>query len=412
MKIVRIIARLNVGGPARHVVWLTQALQDREFESTLVAGTIPPGEDDMGYFADAAGVKPVYLREMSREISPLDIIAALKLYRIFRTEKPDIVHTHTAKAGAVGRLAAFFYRWLTLKTFIGQPRPLRVVHTYHGHIFHSYYGKLKTLFFLAIERLLARGTDRIIVLSDQQLDEINSKFRVGQTRQFQIVPLGIDMGPFTLSDELRKKVRGELNAAENDIIIGFVGRLTEIKNVSLLLKVAAGLRDEPRVKFVIVGDGNLRENLKAESNSLGLAQKVLFLGNRIDIGEIYNALDIVALSSLNEGTPLSIIEAMGAGRAVISTAVGGVPGLLGDVIESVDGFAVCYRGVRVDSFETGDYIRGLNHLLENAALRAEMGTNGAEYIRSNYSRERLIADIKTLYRALTTNNIKSPKQAE
>jgi glycosyltransferase involved in cell wall biosynthesis len=213
----------------------------------------------------------------------------------------------------VGRTAAFLYRWLTLGVFIGRPRRLRVVHTYHGHIFHSYYGALKTWVFLTIERLLARATDEIIVLSDQQLDEINSKFGVGRTEQFRVVPLGIDIGPYTPSGELREAFRDEIGAAENDVVVGFVGRLTEIKNVSLLLNVADTFRNETGLKFVIIGDGNRREALESQAHSLDL-RNVVFLGNRVDIANLYNGLDIVALTSLNEGTPLSIIEAMAAGR--------------------------------------------------------------------------------------------------
>src|SRR5580765_5376916 len=169
MKILRIIARLNVGGPARHVVWLSKELQDAEFDSSLVAGTVPEGEEDMAYFAADAGVIPIYISELSRELSPRDAISLFKIYREMRAFEPDIIHTHTAKAGTVGRTAAFLYRWLTWRTLIGKPRRVKVVHTFHGHVFHSYYSPAKTRVFLFIERLLAKlATDRILVLSAQQ----------------------------------------------------------------------------------------------------------------------------------------------------------------------------------------------------------------------------------------------------
>ena len=152
MKIVRIIARLNVGGPARHVVWLNEALQDDEFESVLVTGRVPEGEEDMGYFAEANGVKPIFIEQMSRELSPKDAISLWKIYKEFLREKPDIIHTHTAKAGTIGRVAGFFYRWFTLKTLIGKPRKVKIIHTFHGHIFSGYYGDLKTKVFLFIEK--------------------------------------------------------------------------------------------------------------------------------------------------------------------------------------------------------------------------------------------------------------------
>src|SRR5918992_4704138 len=154
MKVVRIIARLNVGGPARHVAWLTAATGRRGIESLLVAGTVPPGEGDMTYFATAQGVRPHLIPEMSREISPRDAAAVWKLFRLFLRERPDIVHTHTAKAGTAGRLAGWLYRWATPAALWGRPRPCRFVHTYHGHIFHSYYGSLKTKLFLAVEKIL------------------------------------------------------------------------------------------------------------------------------------------------------------------------------------------------------------------------------------------------------------------
>ena len=160
MKILRIIARLNVGGPARHVVWLTEALQNEEFQTSLIAGTVPPGEEDMNYFAEERAVHPHFIPEMSRELSVKDLSSLVKVCREMFRFKPDIVHTHTAKAGTIGRLAAFVYRWLTWETLIGRPRRVKIVHTFHGHVFHSYYGKVKTRIFLLIEQFLAVHCDR------------------------------------------------------------------------------------------------------------------------------------------------------------------------------------------------------------------------------------------------------------
>lgn len=402
MKILRIIARLNVGGPARHVVWLTKALQDDEFQTTLIAGSVPPGEDDMGYFADENGVRPVYLREMSREISPSDTRSLLKLYRLIKAEKPDIIHTHTAKAGTLGRIAGSMYRWLTWGTLVGRPRRVRMVHTFHGHVFHSYYSPAKTRAFLAIERTLARATDRIVVLSDQQLDEINKKFRVGNLERFAVVPLGIDIEQFDSDPSVRQKLRAEFGVQESDVVVGFVGRLTEIKNISLLLHAAALIRERKDVKFAIVGDGHLRPDLEQKAASLDNGSNTIFLGNRSDISDIYSALDIVALTSLNEGTPLSLIEAMAAGKPVISTGVGGVRDLLGAVREEYGGFSICDRGIRVESFEPADYQAGLTYLVENRRWRAEIAERGRKYIRSRYGKDRLIDDIKRLYRELNS----------
>src|SRR6185503_16768246 len=259
MKIVRVIARLNVGGPAKHVVWLSK-LPRPEYESLLVAGTVPPGEDDMGYFATEQGITPFFVAEMSREISLKDALTVWKLYRLFLREQPDIVHTHTAKAGTVGRIAGFAYRWLTLNALLGRPRPCRFVHTYHGHIFHSYYGPLKTRAFLAIEKALAKLiTDRIVVLSQQQRREINEQFAVGNAQQFSIIPLGLDLSVFENWQERGQQFRDEMGFDAQDVVVGIVGRLTEIKNHDFFLRAAALFKNEfrndgPKVRFVIVGD--------------------------------------------------------------------------------------------------------------------------------------------------------------
>ena len=409
MKVLRIIARLNVGGPARHVVLLTRGLKDMGCDTLLVAGVVPPGEEDMSYFAEAAGVEPIIIREMSREISLKDSLTAWKLFRLMLRERPDIVHTHTAKAGTVGRLSGLMYRWLTPSILLGRPRRCVFVHTYHGHVFHSYYGPFKTSFFLNIERLLARlATDRIIVLSEQQQQEINQKFRVGRPGQFNIVPLGIDLSPYENWSERRPRVRAELKAGEGDVLVGIVGRLTEIKNHRMFLQAAARLKELIRkniagrqVRFVIVGDGNLRRKLEAQVASRGLGEDVLFLGTRSDPEDFYPAFDILALTSLNEGTPLTLIEGMANSRPVIATAVGGVVDLVGAPVSEMDGYAVCERGLLVKSEDIEGFAGGLTRLIEDEALRLELGKRGRKFVLQHHSKERLVSDIAGLYQELT-----------
>jgi glycosyltransferase involved in cell wall biosynthesis len=404
MKIVRIIARLNVGGPARHVVWLTKELEDREFQSVLLTGTVPEGEEDMNYFAFNNGVEPVYIPEMSRELSPKDVVSLWKVYRRLVRERPDVVHTHTAKAGTIGRAAGFLYRWLTWKTLIGRPRRVKFVHTYHGHVFHSYYGGLKTKIFLFIEKSLALlATDKIVVISRQQLDEIHGRFGVGRAEQFEVVRLGIDLEPFADSRAKRRFLREEIGAADDEILVGFVGRLTEIKNVPMLLEAARLYRENRapvKLKFVVIGDGHLRPALEKEAAALGLSDTVKFLGNREDADIFYAGLDIVALTSLNEGTPLSLIEAMACEKAVISTSVGGVVDLLGEIETEKDGFVVCRRGLRTASGDHESFYKGLIYLAENEALRDRTSAAGKRFIEENYSKERLVGDIKRLYEKL------------
>lgn len=402
MKIVRIIARLNVGGPARHVVWLTKELENQEFQSVLLTGIVPDGEEDMGYFAVENQVKPVFIEEMSRELSPKDIVSLWKVYRLLCRENPDIIHTHTAKAGFVGRAAGFLYRWLNWKN-------VKIIHTFHGHIFHSYYGNLKTKLFLLIEKTLARlVSDKIIVITKQQFQEIHHEFGVGKKEQFEIIPLGIDLEKFADAKQKRNILRQEIGAKDDEILVGFVGRLTEIKNVSLLLKTAQIYQntekaDLPKLRFVIIGDGNVRGELEKEAATLGLEKSVKFLGNRNDADIFYAGLDIIALTSLNEGTPLSLIEAMANEKAVISTSVGGVVDLLGKTEGDNKSFVVCERGVRIDENLPENYFEGLMHLAENRELMANCAKNGKEFVDSNYGKQRLVADIKNLYRKLIQN---------
>src|SRR6201995_688263 len=388
MKVVRIIARLNVGGPAKHVAWLEDGLRRRGVESLLVAGVVPPGEDDMGYFAESLGVRPFVIPEMSREISPKDALTVWKIFRLLRRERPDIVHTHTAKAGTVGRVAGVFYRWLTPSALWGRPRRCRFIHPYHGHIFHSYYGRWKTRFFLAVERTLARlATDRIVVISAQQLVEINGRFRVGRREQFEVIPLGLDTRAFDDARARRATLRREWHARDEDTLVGIVGRLTEIKNHQLFLEAAALLKkkretsagacDAGRVLFVVVGDGHLRGELESHALAPALSDDVEFAGLRDAPENFSPALDVVALTSLNEGTPLTLIEAMANSRAVVATSVGGVVDLLGGVEEAElrrpHGWQVCERGVRVRPWDAEAFAEALAHVAGYPALRESLG---------------------------------------
>ena len=403
MKVLRIIARLNVGGPARHVIWLAEGLKPAGYETLLVAGVVPPGEDDMSYLASDAGVTPIIIPEMSREISPRDICAVWKLFRLMLRERPDIVHTHTAKAGTVGRVAGLMYRWLTPSVLLGKPRTCHFVHTYHGHVFHSYYGRLKTRLFLVIERLLARlATDRVVVVSEQQRREINELFQVGRPEQFQVIPLGLDLSAYANWRERRPRARAQLHASDNELLIGIVGRLTEIKNHRLFLQAAARLKeiDGPgagRLRFLIIGDGSLRGELEAQAESLGLNDCVSFLGTRNDPQDFYPALDIVALSSLNEGTPLTLIEARVNARPVIATAVGGVVDLLGSKVRQENGVVLCARGVLVDSEDSEGFARGLERLIEDEPLRNQLAQSGRDFVLQSYAKERLFSDMARLY---------------
>ncbi|HEX8501597.1 MAG TPA: glycosyltransferase [Pyrinomonadaceae bacterium] len=429
MKVLRIIARLNVGGPARHVAWLEAGLRGRGVESLLVAGVVPPGEDDMSYFAERMGVRAHVIPEMSREISPKDAVTIWKLYRLMARERPDVVHTHTAKAGTVGRAAGVLYRYLTPSALAGRPRPCRFVHTYHGHIFHSYYGRWKTRLFLAVERALARLTDRIVVISPQQLEEIHGRFRVGRRGQFRVIPLGLDTRAYDDWAGRRHALRREWGAGEADTLVGVVGRLTEVKNHRLFLEAAAlykrrraygagaegGAHGAGRVAFVVVGDGHLRAELEGHARALGLQDDVKFAGLRDDPENFYPALDVVALTSRNEGTPLTLIEAMANARPTVATAVGGVVDLLGGVegreLRRGHAWQVCERGIQVRPGDPEAFADALAHLVADAGLRAALGHRGREYVERQYSVERLLSDVLGLYEELTGGGARGGRDA-
>jgi glycosyltransferase involved in cell wall biosynthesis len=401
LRILRIIDRLNVGGPAKHVVWLTAGLDRREFETLLVAGRVADGEGDMGYFAEAAGVEAETIDEMSRELSVRDVAVVFKLLRLMRRFRPDIVHTHKSKAGAVGRVAAFLYRWLAPSTLRGAPRACKVVHTFHGHTFSGYFGPTRERIFLAVERVLARlATDRIVVVSELQRQEISGPFRVGRSEQFRVVPLGIDF------DEVATEpsgLRAELGLRPDDLLVATVGRLCPIKNQRLFLEAARRIgerRDSCHVRFVVVGDGELRVELEREAGRLGLRDRVTFTGFREDVARLYSDFDVVALTSRNEGTPVTLIEALCAGRAVVSTEVGGVGDLLGERLHEENGVTEWQHGLSVPTDDAQSLARAIECLLSQPELRAAMGARGRAFVRERLSTGRLVADVAALYREI------------
>jgi glycosyltransferase involved in cell wall biosynthesis len=402
IRVVQIIDRLNIGGPAKHVTWLTSGLDSRKFETVLITGSVPDGEGDMSYFARAAGIEPPTIRQMSRELSPRDAFVVLKILRELFRIKPRIVHTHKAKAGAVGRVAAQLYKWLTPSALWLRPRDCRVVHTYHGHIFHSYYSPAKTRFFLTIENLLARFcTDRIVVISRQQREEISGFFKVGKPAQYSVIPLGIDVGEMASE---KGRLRESLGVSPEIPLVGIVGRLCEVKNHAMFLEAAKVLKSGGRkAHFVVIGDGHLRDALESHSRRLGLTSDVSFIGFREDAPSLYADLDLVALTSLNEGTPLTLIEAMGCGVAVGATEVGGVCDLMGECRVQNNSFKVWDHGVTAPSQDVQAFAGALKYLIDDSNLRSQMGGRGHAFVRSRLSKERLVFDIEKLYRELLGN---------
>jgi glycosyltransferase involved in cell wall biosynthesis len=320
VRVARVIARLNVGGPAQHVVVLARGLARRGFASKVIVGRPGPDEGDMADLARGAGVDLVTLPSLGRAPRPLaDLAALVALFRIFRRFRPRIVHTHTAKAGFLGRIAA---------ALAGVPV---IVHTFHGHVFAGYFPPLVSEAVRATERFLAGLTTAIIALSPAQRRDLVRRYRVAPRRRVHVLPLGIDLGPF---HEARARhagaLRAELGIPPGAPLLGAVGRLVKVKAIDRLLRAMEAISAaRPDAWLVIAGDGPERARLEALARRAAIAHRVRFLGFRRDLPRLYADLDLFVLSSKNEGTPLALIEALAAGVPCVATSVGGVPDVMG-----------------------------------------------------------------------------------
>ena len=380
IKIIRIIGRLNIGGPARNAVLLTEGLTGGDcWDTVLACGEVDKTEGDMMYLAKEKSLNPIIIKELGRKISWKDDLAALwKIYRILCREKPDIAHTHTAKAGTLGRIAGILYN------LGGSNRRVLLVHTFHGHVLSGYFGNIKTAIFLSIERILSVFTDRIVTQSRSLKKELVEKFKVASENKISVVRLGFEL------DGLLKIPERGYNGYIN---IGIVGRLVPIKNHRMFIDIAKELKDknsDSKIKFLIVGDGELRNDLENYAKNLGLSMDVVFLGWRKDLENIYADLDIVCLTSLNEGTPVSLIEAMAAAKPVIATDVGGTR----DIVEHGK------SGLLLQSQDRSGFVKSISMLLNDSARRREMGSYGREFVIRNFRKERLIKDMECLYKEL------------
>lgn len=391
LKVMRLIARLNIGGPAIHTTLLTERLNPARFESLLVTGVEAANEGNMLELMGERGLsgplKPIIIPSLGREISPKsDLQTVREVLRLMRRERPDIVHTHTAKAGFVGRLAARLARV-----------PV-VVHTFHGNVFKGYFSPRKTQLFVAIEKNLARSTDAIIVLSQQQRDEILS-LGIGRAAQYRVIPLGLDLTPFLGAETLRGQLRRELNIENGTPIVGIVARLVPIKAIHLLLEAAPQiLKTHPQTQFLIVGDGELRGELEQRAQALNLTKAVRFLGFRSDLPRLYADFDVSVLCSLNEGLPVAVIESLASARPVVATDVGGVSDL---ITHQKTGWLCPPQDVN-------GLAQGISFALENPAQAQEWGSAGRQRVYPSLDIARLCADLEALYLELW--EAKKPKK--
>jgi glycosyltransferase involved in cell wall biosynthesis len=380
---LRVIARLNMGGPALHVAYLTEGLTKRGYDTTLVAGSLARGEDSMAFVADARGVEVVRIDELGREISPFrDLMATIRLARLIRKERPQILHTHTAKAGTVGRVAALL---------AGSRRPPIVIHTFHGHVLRGYFGPVRTLFFRLLERWLAAGTTALVAVSPQVRDDLVA-LGVAPRERFVVIRLGIELDE-RVAPELngRAESRHYLGIPGDRFAVGWIGRMTAVKRTDDVLVAFKRLRDSGvDAVLCMVGDGPDRLQLEQRAHELGVTRDTIFLGYQEDVAPFYAAFDALVLPSSNEGTPVSVIEALAAELPVVATRVGGVPDVVRD---GEDGFLV-------EAGATDDLADRLGRLARDPALRAQMGKRGRERVLPRYAVERLVDDMDHLYRSL------------
>lgn len=381
-KVLRIINRFNIGGPTYNATFLTRYLSD-DFETLLVGGLPEADETDSLHIPRSYGVEPVLIEEMKRLPNlQSDRAAYKKLKQIIQEFQPDIVHTHAAKAGALGRKAA---------KACGVPV---IVHTYHGHVFHSYFGKLKTFIYKTIERRLAKQTDGIIAISPIQKDELSRIHRICNAEKIKVIPLGFDLHKFQENlAEKRQKTRETYTLSDKDVAVAIVGRLAPVKNHTLFLDaVETVLKQGSKARFFIVGDGSERPTIEARVQQLNdqFGDCITCTSWITDIATFNAGMDIICLTSDNEGTPVSLIEAQACNLPVISTDVGGVRDIVKD---GETGFIVPRR-------DAGKFAEKLDFLINSPKSREKMSQNGWKFVEEQFHYKTLVANMERYYREL------------
>jgi len=339
----------------------------------------------------AANINEIYLPQLQRAMAPVDDVRAIvSIYQLLRRERPAILHTHTAKAGSVGRIAATLYN-----RSAGGAR-VRVVHTYHGHVLDGYFGPLTTRVFTAAERQLARATDAIVAISPEIRNELLRDHRIGREEQYHVIPLGFDLRPMLAVKRDPAAVaaaQAALGLPAGAHVVSTVGRLTAIKQHQLFLETARRVAtQDAHAHFLIAGDGELRGALEASARALGLSDRTHFLGWRGDLAAVYGATDVFLLTSRNEGTPVALIESLAAATPAVSTDVGGVRDVIGS-----------RAGGLLAPFDDADALAAhVLALLADDARRRAMGEQGRRAVQAKYTIERLLDDMERLYRSLVS----------
>jgi glycosyltransferase involved in cell wall biosynthesis len=401
IRILRVISRMNIGGTSVHVNNLTEYLNTNRFVTRLITGTVSPEEGDMAYITKFEKDVRFFIPELQREISPYhDLKSLFKVIKMIHSFNPDIIDSHTSKAGVISRTAALICN-------IFRRRKLITVHTFHGNVLSGYFGRAKSLFFLIIERLLARVTDRIIAISQTQKWELLKKYKIGSSKKISIVKLGFNLEPFQSANRHKGALRKKLCVSDDTVLIGMVGRMAPIKNYRMFLEAGKQLIESQtnrKITLLLVGDGEERQKLEDYTDRLDIRENVVFYGWEENIAMIYADIDILALTSLNEGTPVSVIEAMASSVPVISTGVGGIKDLLGRIHPGQPDdltFRICERGILCPKNDPITFAHGLNFMVDSNYLSEKHRFEKASsYVLKNYSMVRLINDMESLYAKL------------
>lgn len=390
-RILRILNRFNLGGPTYNAAYLTKYMSSN-YETLLVGGPNDPSEKNSEYIVKQLGVEPVIIPEMRRELSPVsDYQAFQKIKSIIRDFKPDIVHTHASKAGALGRHAA-----ISMKVPI-------IVHTFHGHVFDAYFSQWKTSFYKTVEKYLASKTDKIIAISQSQKYDLAHRYNICSEDKIKVIPLGFDLSRFRENmEQKRKDFRMKYQLADDEIAIGIIGRLVPIKNHSMFLQALNIVKQKTnkKVRAFIVGDGESRDQIKQTAVDLGInyvngsgeykPSLLTFTSWMTQMDQVNAGLDIIALTSLNEGTPVSLIEAQAAGKPIVSTRVGGIENVV------IPG----KTALLADKGDVDQFAAHLITLVENRQLRQEFSANGWMQVENKFHYNRLISEMESLYQEL------------
>lgn len=399
IKVLHVLNRLIIGGPSIIALNIINNLPEN-YEVILVVGGKDEREESGQHMVGSEKLNIIQIPKMKRSLNIFhDISSYFTLRKIIKEFRPDIVHTHASKSGAIGRLAAY-----SCKVPV-------ILHTFHGHVFHSYFNKIVTKFFLIIERFLAKKSTKIIAISKSQREDLVNKYKISTQEKIVIIPNGIDHEIFSNHQESkRKKWRSQLNVLDDKtLLVGIVGRMAPIKNHKMFIHVIAELISRnkcDRVKFVIVGDGETRNEIQNLSTQLNiefnylpdnkdiLNSKLIFTSWQTQMDEVYAGLDILCLTSLNEGVPISLLEAQASQKPIVSTNVGGVHDT---VLENDSAFLT-----KTDDII--DFADKLEILINDSKKREEMGMKGFAFVKENYGKEMLSNKTLHLYNELVLLN--------